>query len=82
MYLNADERMREIARNREDAWLTEMLSLAEATKKGLAEGKTIGIAEGEQKKAREVAKALIAKKIAFDIISSVTGLSQSELLSL
>jgi predicted transposase/invertase (TIGR01784 family) len=81
-HMNADERMREIARTREDARLTERLSLAEAEQRGIALGEQRGIALGKKANSIDIAKALLAKKISLDIISSATGLSSSELLSL
>ncbi|MDR0903247.1 MAG: Rpn family recombination-promoting nuclease/putative transposase [Ruminococcus sp.] len=77
-HMNADERMREIARNREDAWLAEKLSLAEAKKEGI----TTGIELGEQNTMLRVAKNMLTERIAIDVIEKVTGLTQNELLSL
>jgi predicted transposase YdaD len=68
--MNADERMRELARNREDAWLNECLSLAEARR------------EGEQNTMLKVARNMLTQNISIDVIEKVTGLSQNELSSL
>ncbi|MDR0903670.1 MAG: Rpn family recombination-promoting nuclease/putative transposase [Ruminococcus sp.] len=69
-HMNADERMRELARNREDAWLNECLSLAEARR------------EGEQNTMLKVARNMLTQNISIDVIEKVTGLSKNELSSL
>lgn len=65
----SDQRIESIKKAAEDK------GLAEGLKQGEAKGKSEGAAETN----RAVAKALISKGVSFDIISSATGLSQSEL---
>jgi predicted transposase/invertase (TIGR01784 family) len=45
-HMNADDRMRELARIREDRYVNEQLALGEAIQKGIAQGISIGKQEG------------------------------------
>ena len=38
--------------------------------------------EGEQKRTREIAKAMLKKNMSFELITEITGLPQQELLAL
>jgi len=48
-------------------------------KAGLAEGKIIGISEGEKKKQKEIAKKMLDLKIPIEQIKEITGLSEKEI---
>ena len=48
-------------------------------KAGLAEGKIIGISEGEKKKQKEIAKKMLDLKIPIEQIKEITELSEVEI---
>jgi predicted transposase/invertase (TIGR01784 family) len=76
--MNADDRAREIARTREDAWLTECLVRNE----GRMEGRMEGIKEGRMEKALEVARKMLSLKIPTEVIIKSTGLSPEDIVAL
>lgn len=49
---------------------------------GIREGKRLGSREGKIKKAREIAKTLLQKKMSLEFVAEVTGLSLAEVRAL
>jgi predicted transposase/invertase (TIGR01784 family) len=68
--MNADDRAREIARTREDAWLTECLVRNE------------GRMEGRIEQAFDIARNMISLKLPIDIVIKSTGLSPTDIAAL
>jgi predicted transposase/invertase (TIGR01784 family) len=56
--------------------------IEQGIKQGIEKGKQLGLAEGEQKKALEVAKGLLKAGIAVEVIIKTTGLTKEEILAL
>jgi predicted transposase/invertase (TIGR01784 family) len=92
--MNDYDRLKEIARAREEARLNEWWALgasrqvgreegiAEGMTKGLAEGMTKGLAEGTTKTLLSVARNLLAKNLPISLISETTGLSPTDIQKL
>ena len=53
-----------------------------AKKKGLAEGREEGLAEGEAKKSLEIAKKMLEMGLSVEQITEATGLSEDDVLKL
>ena len=51
-------------------------------KRGEKRGRQEGVAQGEKTKQREIARRMVEMKMALDIISKVTGLTERELKAL
>jgi len=54
----------------------------EGIREGIREGKREGSREGKIKKAREIAKTLLQKKMSLEFVAEVTGLSPAEVRAL
>ena len=80
--MSADEYERELYEIRERSRLTYNTEMYEARRKGLEEGKTEGLAEGEAKEKREIAKKMKAEGFDIKIIQKITGLTEEEIESL
>nr|VFK43894.1 MAG: conserved hypothetical protein (putative transposase or invertase) [Candidatus Kentron sp. TC]VFK48416.1 MAG: conserved hypothetical protein (putative transposase or invertase) [Candidatus Kentron sp. TC] len=57
-------------------------SLQQGIQQGIQQGREEGIQQGEHKKAVEVAKTLVSKGVATDVISEASGLSKEEIRKL
>jgi predicted transposase/invertase (TIGR01784 family) len=73
--MNADDRMKEIARVHERAKMTEFYAL----KNSREEGVQIGLQKGIQKGIYTTAKNLLSMNIPIDVVKKATGLSDDEL---
>ena len=60
---------------RNDGWKADIVQ-------GLAEGKSLGLAEGSRRKAFETARNLVAIGLSIENIAKATGLSQAEVEAL
>jgi predicted transposase/invertase (TIGR01784 family) len=56
--------------------------IREGIREGKREGKREGSREGKIKKAREIARTLLQKKMRLEFVAEVTGLSQAEVRAL
>ncbi|GMT49675.1 MAG: hypothetical protein IEMM0008_1214 [bacterium] len=77
-YFCSDDQLRRLYESRMEAERLHMTYLEEAKMKGRAEGK----AEGIRKEKIEIAKKMIHQRMDKQIISSLTGLSESEIQQL
>ena len=78
-YLTGDEAVRRIAFLREKYERDYATNMSGARKEGIKEGIKEGLKEGERKKAIEIAKEMLAKKLDIDLIKEITKLSQEEI---
>jgi predicted transposase/invertase (TIGR01784 family) len=76
--MNADDRMKEIARVREKAKMAEASAYRKAQKEGLEQG----LQKGRQEGVLMTAKNLLSLDIPFDVIMKSTGLTEAELRAL
>jgi predicted transposase/invertase (TIGR01784 family) len=81
--MNADDRIKEIARVRENAKMAEYSAIKKFREEGLKQGRQEGIEEGRQEGKKEgilqAAKNLSAAGFPLAEIANLTGLSESEL---
>lgn len=56
--------------------------IEQGIEKGIEKGKQLGLAEGERKKALEVAKGLLKAEVDVEVIIKTTGLTKEEILAL
>nr|VFJ56564.1 MAG: DNA repair protein RadC [Candidatus Kentron sp. FW] len=56
--------------------------IREGEVRGMEKGKEEGLREGEKKKAIEMARAALAKKIDIDVVAEISGLSEEEIREL
>jgi predicted transposase/invertase (TIGR01784 family) len=78
--MSSEERNEYIYYQKQSVHSQDILSAAEA--KGEAKGKVEGIAEGENKKAIEIARAMLLEGDSNDKIGKITGLTLEEILKL
>jgi predicted transposase/invertase (TIGR01784 family) len=76
--MNADDRMKEIARLREKAKMAEASAYRKAQREGLEQGRQ----EGRQEGVLSTAKNLLSMNAPTDFISKATGLTEAELRAL
>jgi predicted transposase/invertase (TIGR01784 family) len=75
--LRVDRQSQEILLEQVESMITE----AEKNEHRL-EARAEGLAEGEIKKAREMAKSMLAKEFNISVIAEISGLSEEEILKL
>jgi predicted transposase/invertase (TIGR01784 family) len=75
--MSSEERNEYIYYQKQSVHSQDILSAAEA--KGEAKGKVEGIAEGENKKAIEIARAMLVKNKPVEEIEEFTGLSKEDI---
>jgi predicted transposase/invertase (TIGR01784 family) len=77
--MNADDRMKEIARLREKTRMAEASAYRKAQKEGFEEGEIVGVNRGRKEGILSTAKNLSAAGFSVSEISKFTGLSENEL---
>jgi predicted transposase/invertase (TIGR01784 family) len=84
--MNADDRLREIARIHEKAKMTEFYALKNSREEGLEIGLQKGLQQGRQEGRQEgvlmTAKNLLSLGVPFDLVIKSTGLTETELRAL
>mgnify|MGYP000591465951 CR=1 FL=1 len=78
----SDDQLRHLYESRMEAERLHMTYIEDAKMEGKAEGKAEGTAEGIKREKVEIAKKMIHKRMDKQIISSITGLSESEIQQL
>lgn len=81
-FLSQDQEARLRYEERQKFLHDEASAIEWAMDKGIEQGKQLGLAEGERKKALEVAKGLVKAEVDVEVIVKTTGLTKGEILAL
>lgn len=81
-FLSQDREARLRYEERQKFLHDEASAMEWALDKGIEQGKQLGLAEGERKKALDIAKGLLKADVSVEVIIKTTGLTKEEILAL